>query len=145
MVLDINVPDEATIHSIVIGASLDGTGSAWFDDLSLSVDGRRITTLPVDPPPPSGKDLAWLASRSAPLFPDSGLAAFDSLVGSATIVGLGESTHGTHEFFDMKARLVEHLVRTQRVRDVRDRGQPARGRADQSRTWRVVREARVTQ
>ncbi len=116
VVLDIKVPDDATIHSIVIGASLDGTGSAWFDDLSLSVDGRRITTLPVDPPPPSGRDLAWLASRSAPLFPDSGLAAFDSLVGSATIVGLGESTHGTHEFFETKARLVEHLVRTQGVR-----------------------------
>jgi erythromycin esterase len=116
VVLDINVPDDATIHSIVIGASLDGTGSAWFDDLSLSVDGRRITTLPLDPPPPSGKDLAWLSSRSAPLFPDSGLAAFDSLVGSATIVGLGESTHGTHEFFETKARLVEHLVRTQGVR-----------------------------
>ncbi len=114
--LDISVPDDVTIHSIVIGASLDGTGSAWFDDLSLSVDGRRITTLPVDPPPPSGKDLAWLASRSAPLFPDSGLAAFDSLVGSATIVGLGESTHGTHEFFETKARLVEHLVRAQGVR-----------------------------
>jgi len=114
--LSIDIPDDATIHSIVIGASLDGTGSAWFDDLSLSVDGRRITTLPVDPPPPSGKDLAWLASRSAPLFADSGLAAFDSLVGSATIVGLGESTHGTHEFFETKARLVEHLVRMQGVR-----------------------------
>ena len=116
VLLDIDVPDDATIHSIVIGALLVGTGSAWFDDFSLSVDGRRITTLPVEPPPPSGKDLAWLASRSAPLFPDSGLAAFDVLVGSATIIGLGESTHGTHEFFETKARLVEHLVRTQGVR-----------------------------
>jgi erythromycin esterase len=31
-------------------------------------------------------------------------------VGTASIVGLGEETHGTHEFIEMKARLVEFLI-----------------------------------
>lgn len=32
------------------------------------------------------------------------------LIGSARIVGLGEATHGTHEFFAMKHRMLEFLV-----------------------------------
>jgi erythromycin esterase len=41
---------------------------------------------------------------------DADLQPLQSLVGNASIVGLGEETHGTHEFFTMKARLVEFLV-----------------------------------
>lgn len=32
------------------------------------------------------------------------------MVGNAEVVGLGEATHGTHEFFTMKHRLFRHLV-----------------------------------
>lgn len=38
------------------------------------------------------------------------LAAIKDLVGSATVVALGEGTHGTAEFFKMKHRLLEYLV-----------------------------------
>jgi erythromycin esterase len=47
---------------------------------------------------------------SAPGGSDADLAPLKSIVGTATIVGLGEATHGTHEFIDMKARLVEFLI-----------------------------------
>jgi erythromycin esterase len=33
------------------------------------------------------------------------------LIGTATIVGLGEATHGTHEFFTMDQRMLEFLVK----------------------------------
>ncbi|EPH42519.1 erythromycin esterase family protein [Streptomyces aurantiacus] len=33
------------------------------------------------------------------------------MVGDAKVVGLGEATHGTHEFFTMKDRLFRHLVK----------------------------------
>jgi len=33
------------------------------------------------------------------------------MVGDATIVGLGDGTHGTHEFYTVKLRVVEYLVR----------------------------------
>ncbi len=42
---------------------------------------------------------------------DADLASFGSLVGDATVVGLGESTHGTREFFQMKHRLLKYLVK----------------------------------
>jgi erythromycin esterase len=40
------------------------------------------------------------------------LAAFGEIVGDARIIALGESTHGTAEFFRMKHRLFEYLVET---------------------------------
>jgi hypothetical protein len=39
------------------------------------------------------------------------LKAFGDAVGDARIVALGEATHGTREFFQMKHRLLEYLVR----------------------------------
>ena len=38
------------------------------------------------------------------------LAAFGKAVGDARIVSLGEATHGTREFFQLKHRLLEYLV-----------------------------------
>ncbi|MFF8773028.1 erythromycin esterase family protein [Kitasatospora sp. NPDC015120] len=38
------------------------------------------------------------------------LRALDAMIGDAEVVGLGEATHGSHEFFTMKHRLFRHLV-----------------------------------
>ncbi|MFB6890639.1 erythromycin esterase family protein [Kitasatospora sp. NPDC056327] len=38
------------------------------------------------------------------------LRALDAMIGDARIVGVGEATHGSHEFFAMKDRLFRHLV-----------------------------------
>jgi erythromycin esterase len=58
----------------------------------------------------------WLAERAIPFSgtePGTGfadLAPLKTLVGRARIVSLGEATHGTHEFFAMKHRILEYLV-----------------------------------
>ncbi|MFE7113026.1 erythromycin esterase family protein [Streptomyces sp. NPDC057575] len=38
------------------------------------------------------------------------LRALDAMIGDAKVVGLGEATHGSHEFFAMKQRAFSHLV-----------------------------------
>ncbi|MFD7031954.1 erythromycin esterase family protein [Streptomyces sp. NPDC059917] len=38
------------------------------------------------------------------------LRALDAMIGGAEVVGLGEATHGSHEFFAMKQRVFRHLV-----------------------------------
>ncbi|WP_030776129.1 erythromycin esterase family protein [Streptomyces sp. NRRL F-2664] len=38
------------------------------------------------------------------------LRALTAMIGDAEVVGLGEATHGSHEFFTMKERLFRHLV-----------------------------------
>ena len=64
----------------------------------------------------SAEHVLWLEEHAIPLvsceaghgFED--LAPLTSMIGDAQIVGLGESTHGTREHFQMKHRLVEFLV-----------------------------------
>lgn len=125
--LRINVPRDSTIHSVVFTPSVQGAGTAWFDAMTLTIDGVPTRTLPQSAPSPSGAELRWLAGRSTPLrsvtptkslevrAPDGNadLARFDRIVGDARVIGLGESTHGTREFFQLKHRLLRHVVETQ--------------------------------
>jgi erythromycin esterase len=58
----------------------------------------------------------WLRANASPLVtadPQASrgdLAPLQQMIGSAHLVGLGEDTHGTREFFLMKHRIVEMLV-----------------------------------
>lgn len=60
--------------------------------------------------------IRWIQQHAIPLRTsepggnDDDLTPLKQMVGQASIVGLGEATHGTHEFIEMKARLVEFLV-----------------------------------
>jgi erythromycin esterase len=119
LALAIRVPRDSGIHSVVIAAVLQGAGTVWFDDLELAIDGTAVTAVPPDADPPSAADRDWLAGHVTPLrdgevgsgVDDSDLGLFADIVGDARIVALGESTHGTREFFLLKHRLLEFLVR----------------------------------
>jgi erythromycin esterase len=39
------------------------------------------------------------------------LVPFGVMIGSSGVVGLGDSSHGTHEYYTMKLRLIDYLVR----------------------------------
>ena len=60
--------------------------------------------------------ITWLQQHALPVKTtepggsDADLQPLESIVGNASIVGLGEETHGTHEFITMKARVVEFLI-----------------------------------
>lgn len=121
--LRIVVPRDLSIHSIVINPAVQGAGTAWFDDFALTRDNVRLDVVPGVSPPTAAQQ-RWLATRSAALSTvrlssvaernqahgDADLALFDKIVGNARVVGLGESTHGTSEFFQLKHRLISHLV-----------------------------------
>ncbi len=103
-----------------------GEGTSWFDDFKLSVEGKEYTSLPVA----SGfnkNQLSYLRKMSTPItsfeplteedlqdFKD--LTPFKDLVGSAKIIALGESTHGTSEFFKLKHRILQYAVQALGVR-----------------------------
>src|ERR1700693_5949410 len=59
---------------------------------------------------------SWITQHAVPLKTVDPQAPLDDLqplrqiIGTASIVGLGEATHGSHEFFSMKHRLLEFLV-----------------------------------
>lgn len=119
---DLRIRMDDQSHSLVIVAAVDGPGTAWFDHLVLTVDGNPVDALATGTGPTAAESRA-LAARTAPLRafqpPAAGMAGqgddlahFDRITADAAVIGLGESTHGTSEFFQVKHRLLEHLVRT---------------------------------
>ena len=69
-----------------------------------------LSTLPPDPVP------GWLDANVHPFdgphlsLPHTDLEFLQDLVGDARVVSLGEGTHGTRDFFEMKARILRFLV-----------------------------------
>ena len=61
---------------------------------------------PSRPPVPDSTPAGWLLNHAYP-YPE----AISLLAGGATTVGLGDDTHGTHEFFETKLRMIQKLVR----------------------------------
>jgi erythromycin esterase len=61
-------------------------------------------------------DTLWLKANAIPFETTEPNSSFEDLmplkemIGNARIVALGEATHGTHEFFQMKQRMLEFLV-----------------------------------
>ncbi|MET8686389.1 erythromycin esterase family protein [Streptomyces sp. NPDC004732] len=68
------------------------------------------------PPPQATDPVATIERAAHPLRstdPHGGtedLRPLSAMVGDATVAGLGEATHGSHEFFTMKERVFRHLV-----------------------------------
>ncbi|QBD82532.1 erythromycin esterase family protein [Ktedonosporobacter rubrisoli] len=56
------------------------------------------------------KQQAHPVKTTDPQAPIQDLTALRPLIGPASIVGLGEATHGSHELFTLKQRLIEFLV-----------------------------------
>jgi erythromycin esterase len=96
------------------GIRLVGNGTAWFDGLAVDADGNALS---LSAGPPRRDQLQWIRQNTIPfttLDPgvnDAELAPLQKIVGNARIVGLGEGTHGTSEFFRMKSRIVSYLAR----------------------------------
>ncbi len=70
----------------------------------------------VQPPPALSAAQIWIKQHAIvlkttdPQAPLDDLSPLKALIGTASLVGLGEATHGSHEFFTMKHRLLEFLV-----------------------------------
>lgn len=103
-----NVPAGASV--LYFGVQLAGTGTAWFDNLSIDVNGQPYF---LNPTP---EQVQWIQANAVPftsLDPNADfteLMPLKNIIGSAHIVGLGEGTHGTSEFWRMKTRLLSFLV-----------------------------------
>ncbi|MET9178584.1 erythromycin esterase family protein [Kitasatospora aureofaciens] len=54
--------------------------------------------------------IAHSLRSTEPDAPAGGLRALGTMIGDARVVGLGEATHGSHEFFTMKQRVFRYLV-----------------------------------
>lgn len=103
------MPDDRGRKQFLAGVAVVGLTTATMSLGCLS--GDRAAE-PAAPPP----HVRWLKQTAKPLATvdpaakDDDLAVLDPMVGGASIVGLGEATHGSSEFFRMKHRLLRYLV-----------------------------------
>jgi len=109
--VELNVEEEAISTSF--GALHQGNGIAWFDNLEITIDGVIYDPDLYEPWSATPKEIDWLKNNIKPLTSDEpgndfdDLAELESFFKDVKIVGLGEATHGTREFFRMKHRFIE--------------------------------------
>jgi erythromycin esterase len=119
--IEMDVPGDAV--RLVFGDLLIGSGTMWSTYSRLQVIGAALSAAAAGAKPPGTLDPAQRTAVDAALRRDAvalrttdpeapldDLAAFDRDVANARIVGLGEASHGTAEFFRMKHRLFRDLV-----------------------------------
>lgn len=116
----LSLPIGASDYQLVITLRTLGSDPVWFDGLALTADGKPLTELPCGTPP-TAADLDALRAHGSTMdvlhvraatdvqWPE-GYATFGRVVGDAQVVSLGESTHGTHEFFVAKHHLFRYLA-----------------------------------
>lgn len=113
--LKVEIDQQAT--SIDFGGTLTGSGTAWFDDFEIFIDGVKLIESDPSILEPKEEEISWLRQYIHPLntfdpttSTDKDLEALDQMIGGATVIGLGEASHGTSEIFQMKHRIVKYLV-----------------------------------
>jgi erythromycin esterase len=114
------------LKGVSISLCHSGTGSIWFDDFALKINGKKVNELQVAKAF-SKEQMKWLSNASTLIDTvDAGfpvgqqayddLQVFKDIAGDARIIALGEATHGTSEFFRMKHRVLEYAVKEMGVR-----------------------------
>jgi erythromycin esterase len=97
----------------LIGFVVSGIANIVVDSVTISLDATPIADVLLPDLPLFGStEVRYLESISVPLN-NTGphdLSFLKESVGAASIVALGESTHGTSEFFTLRNRVIEYLV-----------------------------------
>lgn len=107
---------DSSAVNINFGVLMPGKGEAWFDGLQVELDGMVYAQEAPERFVPSEAQLDWLRTHALAFEtaqPGQGwedLTSLKKVVGDARIVSLGEGTHGTREFFQMKHRITDFLA-----------------------------------
>lgn len=103
--------------NINFGGLLVGTGTAWFDNFEIFIEGKKFTDLPPRTTLPTPQEIAWLKKHIYPLHScaadsknNRDLKVLHKLLGKAKIVALGDVTYGSSEILQMKHRLLKFLA-----------------------------------
>lgn len=117
----IKLPYPSGAEKIYVGGILVGKGTAWFDNFKIMIDDKPIENLK-EAPKTYLKDFDSIklntsienSSTSISLSTDESLSSsFDPLIskiGDKKIVSIGESTHGTSEFYKIRATITKRLI-----------------------------------
>jgi erythromycin esterase len=108
---------ETSCKTSMIGFTVAAINDVVVDAISISLDSDPVADLPLPKLVTYGeKEVAFLEKNSIPLFDKTktgnqyNLNFLKKAVGSSSIVGLGEATHGSSEFFLLRNEIIKYLV-----------------------------------
>lgn len=113
-----NIPEKA--KRVKVNITHEGVGKVWFDEFQLKINGRLVNKLQIAEPF-TQEQIDWLEKKSytfdspfpvmnEKILPNEELSFFKRAVSDSKVVALGESTHGTSEFFSLKHKLLQYAV-----------------------------------
>jgi erythromycin esterase len=110
-------PQNYSSDRLLIAFMASGSGSFWLDDLKIEIDGKEYGNGPPDFREPTKKEIIDLNKiavpvRSLALDTDvKDLTPLSKIIGKASIVGLGENSHGSATIYKLKLRMVQYMVK----------------------------------
>ncbi len=117
----LELPKNSKREFINICLGFKGQGEVWFDQLEIAINNKKVNEVEVARAF-TNKQMMWISKNTFVLkgfdagLPDEDLKTFEKLAGNAKIIALGESTHGTGDFFKMKHRILEYAIKHMNVR-----------------------------
>lgn len=109
----------ATGEGIVVGLKVNGTGKVYMDQVSLWLDGKKLTDTPILLQELSVRELAWLNQQAIPVPAVASLSTeitptqkqrLKQAIGNARIVALGDNSHGSGTIVEIKHQFIKFLV-----------------------------------
>ncbi len=112
-------PDNYSSDRLLIALIGSGTGSFWFDNVKIKINGQEYGNGVPDFRAPTHTEIRDLNKMAVPIKSLSPGADFTDLVplnkitGNAGIVALGENSHGSSPIYQLKLRMVKYMVEKQ--------------------------------
>ena len=110
-------PDNYSSDRLLIALIGSGTGSFWFDNVKIKINGQEYGNGAPDFREPTNTEIMDLNKMAAPiksLAPDADLTdlvPLNKIIGNSNIVALGENSHGSSTIYKLKLRMVNIWLR----------------------------------
>jgi len=108
------IPSNFSSDRLLIALQTSGTGAVQFDHVSIFINDIPYGNGPPDFKEPSKREIKILNKNAIPAStidePARNLTLLENSIGDATVIGLGENSHGSSPIYKLKLSLIKLLV-----------------------------------
>lgn len=104
---------------LLVALMAEGTGRFWFDNVRITINGQDYGNAEADFRDPTKNEIEALDKTIIPIKSLSSdgkandLTPLKQIVSQASIVALGENSHGSASIYQLKLRMIQHLVESE--------------------------------
>jgi len=106
------------LEQFSISALMQGHGAAWFDHITLKINGKKIDENKFLGFKEDKNQIVKEIAQYTEAFSPSNYSIIDKEFSNSRLIGLGEATHGTKEIFELKKNLTAYLVKNHNIRTI---------------------------